>query len=178
MKINRKRNMMMTLTLFGLLGPAAALADKPLPTGYVMNYFSDSAQGAAVEDGAYEVVINKLTKKNARGARRIADQVNLCVAYTKTKQLDKAVTACDQALAMAGRRPMRPNSVGFYHADKHRGNEQRAIALVNRGVLHAVAGDDDMAKAMFEKADGLDVEVEAAALNLLVLQREMAERDS
>jgi tetratricopeptide (TPR) repeat protein len=178
MKINRKQNMMIMMTLSGLLGPVAAVADEPLPTGYVMNYFADSAQGAAVGDGAYEVVIKKLTKKDAMGARRIADQVNLCVAYTKTKQLDRAVTACDQALVMAGRRPVRLNTVGFYHADKYRANEQRAIALVNRGVLHAVAGDDDMAKSMFEKAGDLDVDFEAAALNLLVLQREMAERDS
>jgi tetratricopeptide (TPR) repeat protein len=178
MKINRKRNTMMILTLSGLLGPAAAVADQSLPTGYVMNYFADSAQGTAVGDGAYEVVIKKLTKKDAMGARRITDQINLCVAYTKTKQLDKAVTACDQALVMASRRPTRLNSVGFNYAIKHRASEQRAIALVNRGVLHAVAGDDDMAKAMFEKADDLDVEVEAATLNLLVLQREIAERDS
>jgi len=177
MKVNTTGKLAAT-ALLGLLGPVGAMADEALPTGYVMSYFADAAQGAAVEDGAYEIVIDKLTRKDARGARRIADQVNLCVAYTKTKQLDEATRACDEALAMAGRRIVRPNSVGFYHSDRNRASEERAIALVNRGVLHAVAGDVDLARELFEAADDLDTSVDAAAMNLLVLQRELAERDS
>ena len=143
-----------------------------------MNFYANSAEGAAVDEGAYETVIEKLTRKDARGARRIADQVNLCVAYTKTRQLEQATRACDQALAMAGRRVVRPNLAGYYHAERNIANEQRAIALVNRGVLHAVAGDADIARELFEMADDLDTSVDSGAVNLLVLQRELAERDS
>jgi hypothetical protein len=178
MKVNKTVTLAMATPLFALLGAASTFAGEPQPTGYVMNFFEDSAQGAAVGDGAYENVIRELTKKDARGARRVADQVNLCVAYAKTGQLTKATEACDTALAIAGKRSMYTSSSGFYHAERNRIREERAITLINRGVLHAVFGDDDRATEMFETAHDLDADIDSAALNLLVLQRELVERDT
>lgn len=163
--------------LFGVLGPAAAQADGELPKGYIMNVFGDTAMGTAVEGGAYETVIEKLTEKDARGARRIADQVNLCVAYAKTKQIDKATESCDRALEMAGT-TVRRASFETLRAAQARANDQRAIALINRGVLHAVVGEDDKAQDLFEAAANLGTDNTSAALNLLVLQRELAEKDT
>ena len=175
---NSKAGTPLILISFGLLGWNVTVANELAPTGYVMNFYLDSAQGAAVEDGAYERAIKTLTKKDTQGARRIADQVNLCVAYTKTRQLDEATEACDLALAMAGKRFIRPNLTGFDRAEKYRANEEKAIALVNRGVLYAIAGNSNLAKEMFETAEEIGTNSDTAATNLLVLQRDIAERDS
>ena len=183
MKIDftEKRLAMATLSvaaLFGVLGPASAVADDEAPKGYIMNFYADSAHGAAVEDGAYEVVIDKLEARSTDSARRVAAAVNLCVAYTKTKQIDKATETCDHALEIAGKAVRRISFNDSFRAAQARALDERAIALINRGVLYAVAGKDEQAKEMFEMANSLSDRNESAALNLLVLQREVAEKDT
>ena len=54
----------------------------------------------------------------------------------------------------------------------------RAIALTNRGVLHAVSGETDKARLMFEMALMLNSKEESARTNLLFLQRDTATKDS
>ena len=92
---------MMKIAVVGLLASAGAVAEDTLPTGYTMSFYADYAQGSAIEEGAYDVVIDKLTRKDTRGAKRVTSQVNLCVAYTKAKQIDKATEACDAAVTIA-----------------------------------------------------------------------------
>lgn len=178
MKIDMKRKMTTLVPILGLLGSAGSLADEQLPSGYVMNFYMDSAQAASVKRGAYERVIEKLEKEDSRAAIRVADQLNLCIAYTKTKQLDKATEACDTALAKAGKRIRRGSLSRSAQEATQAANTERAIALINRGVLYAVAGDSDQAKAMFETAASLDTRNEAADINLQILQKDIAESDS
>ena len=50
----------------------------------------------------------------------------------------------------------------------------RAIALTNRGVLHAIAGEDAQARAKFEMAMQLKSTEQSAKANLAVLERKLA----
>ena len=54
----------------------------------------------------------------------------------------------------------------------------RAIALTNRGVLHAVSGETDKARLMFEMALMLNSKEESARTNLRFLDRDTAVKDS
>ena len=54
----------------------------------------------------------------------------------------------------------------------------RAIALTNRGVLHAVTGEKDKARLMFEMALMLKSKEESARTNLRFLDRDTAVKDS
>lgn len=178
MKINFTRKGPALAALISLLGSASAMAETGAPTGFVMNYYEDAAQGALVEDGAYEAVINRLAARSTDSARRVADQINLCVAYTKTKQIEKATVSCDLALDRAGKTVVRHSLLESHRAAKERADLERAIALINRGVLHAVKGETDEARELFELAADLQMRNESAEMNLLVLQRELAEKDS
>jgi len=178
MKMSYTRKGPALAAMMSLFGSAGVMAETDAPTGFVMNYYEDAAQGALVEDGAYETVIDRLAARSTDSARRVADQINLCVAYTKTKQLDKATESCDYALAKAGKRVSRNSLLESHTAAQERANAERAIALINRGVLHAVNGETDEARELFELAAGLETRNESAEANLLVLQREIAEKDS
>jgi tetratricopeptide (TPR) repeat protein len=178
MKMNFTRKGPALAALISLLGTASVMAETGAPTGFVMNYYEDTAQGALVEDGAYEAVINRLAMRSTDSARRVADQINLCVAYTKTKQIDKATVSCDLALARAGKKVSRQSLLESYRTARERADAERAIALINRGVLHAVNGETEEARELFELAADLETRNESAEMNLLVLQRELAEKDS
>lgn len=178
MKMNITRKGPALAALISMLGSASAMAETGAETGFVMNYYEDAAQGALVEDGAYEAVIDRLAARSTDSARRVAEQINLCVAYTKTKQIDKATESCDLALAKAGKTVSRHSLFESHRAAKARADAERAMALINRGVLHAVNGEMDEARELFELAAALQAQNEAAETNLLVLQREIAEQDS
>jgi hypothetical protein len=69
---------------------------------------------------------------------------NLCVAYTVTRELDRAFEACAEALTLA-RRVDKGTSARFR-------STATARALTNRGVLRAVSGDTLGAAADFREA--------------------------
>jgi Flp pilus assembly protein TadD len=178
MKANFTRKAPALAALTALLGPASVMAETGSPTGFVMNYYEDAAQGALVEDGAYQTVIDRLAARTTDGARRVADQINLCVAYTKTKQIDKATESCDLALARAGKSVIRSSLYESRRVARARADEERAIALINRGVLYAVTGDVQEARELFELAADLQTRNESAEMNLVMLQKEIAEKDT
>jgi hypothetical protein len=68
-------------------------------TGYKMAVISDESQGRAILSGDYDRAIGKMTNKPLRFRGRFATSNNLCVAYAKTKDLQKAIQACDAAVA-------------------------------------------------------------------------------
>ena len=101
MNIENKARLKAMAALLGLMATSTAMAGEEVTTSYIMNFYADSAHGAAIGDGAYEQVIADLGARDTRAAARVASQINLCIAYTKTNQIDKATEACDAA-------PMRP----------------------------------------------------------------------
>ncbi len=130
---------------------ATTLAQPEAAQPYTMTVVQDKAYGYAVTRGKYENAIRKITNNGNRSRGRFADQVNLCVAYAKTVDMEKAGAACDKALSdVRDRRPKKSASSDgtAIHAYRH----DLAIALSNRGVLRAVAGEVELAREDFVAA--------------------------
>ena len=140
---------------------------------YTMTVIIDDAQGGKVQSGQYERAIDRLTRNGRHTPSRYADQVNLCVAYTKAKELQKAGDVCEAAIANAKQRE-RVVSKRARNSTAARANRaDLAIALSNRGVLMAATGDKELAKQDFLAAIELDTKLTSIAeSNLERLARE------
>lgn len=136
---------------------AQAVAEEQTETPLTMIVLKDTAYGISIASGNYQRAISKLTASVDKGRSKFATYNNLCVAYAKAKELDNAIDACDAALAAVKKRESSymPKSRGYdlsyaqYQADL-------AVALSNRGVLLAVAGNESAATQAFEDAISLD----------------------
>ena len=162
---------MKLLLLMALLCASPVTAAKENLRGYVMIVYSDRAQGEFVLEGNHEKAISTLLRREDGSPAGFADQVNLCVAFTKTRQLEKATRFCDLAVARSDRQARRlvTNYALGQHARQVAATD-RAIALTNRGVLHAIAGETDAAKDLFEEAQDVKVIGTHAHNNLARLQ--------
>lgn len=133
---------------------------------YVMLVYSDRAQGSAIVQDKLDEAISAL-QPDARRNRNFAEQVSLCVALTRTRQFELATEYCDMSVAQAGREQRRirrsNNSPG--HAARLSA-APKVIALTNRGVLHAVAGEPEEARILFEMAQEAELMEEFALHNL------------
>lgn len=143
---------------------AEDLPDAPL----TMAVISDDAYGKAVTKGEYEQVIDRITKNGRRIAKRFAEQTNLCVAYTKSNDIEKARIACDAAISSVERRGVRA-ATGSWHygAAVHAYQSDLAVALSNRGVLLAAIGDADLAERDFVAAIELETALTSTIENNL-----------
>jgi tetratricopeptide (TPR) repeat protein len=133
-------------------------------TGYKMAVISDESQGRAILSGDYDRAIGKMTNKPLRFRGRFA----LCVAYAKTKDLQKAIQACDAAVAdvtsqVSKNRLMANNKHPAMRRDL-------AIALSNRAVLFAIQGNLEMAQVGFEEAIKLSIGINEPQFNLAILE--------
>ena len=165
----------LTATLVATLAAAAGLLavdvahaeDKA--AAYKMVVFSDQRHGVTVAKGKYEKAIEKLTAKPERKRDAFETRTNLCVAYTKSGELEKATASCDAALALIREKQARTASPS---ADVELANERSlALALSNRGVLYAVHGDHENARSNFEEAMGLKARLAVPKRNLARLDR-------
>lgn len=145
-----------SLSVLPLLASTVS-ADDVAAAPFTMAVLAGEAYGTRVISGKYEQAIDRLTRGVARATGRFAEQTNLCVAYTKIADLTGAATACEAAVAtvkeresLARRRSKRSAVALAYRSDL-------AVALSNRGVLLAVQGAVDEARASFEAAVALDV---------------------
>ena len=153
--------------LLSLLSAFAAQAEEGQLDGYVMTVYSNVAHGSAILDGKSEKVVDKLVRRSERNSRNLASYINLCVAYAKTKQLDKATRACDTAIAARVSEADRLEKHDVFGRQTTMvADTGRAIAHTNRGVLHAISGEHDEARVMFEMAMQLESSEESAQQNL------------
>ncbi len=152
-----------------LLGAGVSHADAP---SFTMTVFEDAAHGSKVVAGRYDSAIERLTRAPVRFGNDVEGLTNLCVAYTKSGKLDKAVDACESAVTLleASDRelPTKANARGY--AQRQYATEL-AIALSNRGVLRVAQGQEELAAKDFEKAAELEAGVSAPAINLARLER-------
>lgn len=140
---------------------------------YTMTVISDDSFGQYIVDGAYEKAISKISDTGPRRLASFEAQTNLCVAYTKSGDLERAEPACDNSVAAI--RKLANRAVERRSTPEHIAYGYRrylALALANRGVLHAVHGDHAQAREFFLRADELGVrraapvEVNLARLDL------------
>ncbi len=136
-------------------------------SAYTMTAISNASFGEEVTVGKYEKAIEKITAPSYKTKTSFSAATNLCVAYTKTGDLDLASKNCDMALektrarVKSGRSSVLTKAIGF-----GRTPTDLAIALSNRGVLHAVQGEMDLARQVFLEAIDVKSELEAAQINL------------
>lgn len=148
-----------------LLGPVFSMpvtAEETPATAYTMAVIKNEAYGRRVTAGNYEQAIDKITRGGTHVRDRFADHVNLCVAYTKTKDIENADLACNAALAGIRKqedRATRSKKGPLYGAYKR----DLAVALSNRGVLFAVSGDAARAKECFAAAIELQTDLSRIA---------------
>lgn len=145
---------------------ATASADEPV---FTMTTIIDSAHGAEIAAGEYEQAIEKIAAVND-GVDTFFYSTNLCVAYTKTGNLDDALLACEAAVEQA-------DSISFdWRSDLSKSSQERsrrkflALALSNRGVLRAAMGDVELARQDF-------VEAQSARARLSVVKTNLARLD-
>lgn len=134
-------------------------------TAYTMTTFIDSHYGAEVVAGRYEHAIQKIVALD-EDENAFFRNTNLCVAYTKTGALDKALMACDAAVEQAGSMPIGRKSYGYRYFQKNTRDELVALALANRGVLYAVSGEADLARRDFVEALNSTENSKAVKVNL------------
>lgn len=136
---------------------------------YTMTVIRDVAQGASVVKGDYEKAIARITSRRVT-LNPFAEFTNLCVAYAKSGQIDEADAACDSALAII-RDPdwERRSGVQSGYSEQTR-RKYLALALSNRGVLHAIRGDESAAEKSFDEAIKLDQRNTAPRVNLARLE--------
>ena len=175
-----KMNRAFVLTCAVLLGPVFSLpaaAEETTAAVYKMTVIKDEAHGRRVTAGKYELAIDKITRGGVRAKDRFADQVNLCVAYAKTKDIENANASCNAALAGLKKQETRAtrNKRSLLYSNYQR---NLAVALSNRGVLFAVSGDTERAKENFAAAIELQTSVSHIAKSNLERLKQTALPDA
>ena len=146
--------------------PAWSDTGKP---NYEMAYFNDTAQGSKIQTGKYEQAIEKINIK-ARPGHALHVKTNLCVAYTKAGNIEEATVACEEAVMAAKTfRKVRRSDLAVQTPTQIRAR-YLAIALSNRGVLKAVTGNFDAARADFDAALAQEAHVASIRANIEKLE--------
>ena len=135
-----------------------------------MTVIRDAAYGGKVTAGKYDEAIVKINAHTKRPSEQFFASNNLCVAYTKSNDIDSAEKACNDALELAA------DERGFDSEDLDRiERKYTAMALSNRGVLRAVSGDNVNARRDFLEAMNLEAGLSSPARNLARLDSRIAE---
>ncbi len=138
-------------------------------SNYEMAFFSDSAQGSKIQGGKYDQAIEKMNAKVNAG-RELHVKTNLCVAYTKSGNIEAAEVACEEAVVAAKTfRKVRRSELSYETPAQARARYM-AIALSNRGVLNAVKGDLEAARADFDAALAQQAHVSSVRANIEKLE--------
>lgn len=161
------------VALLTIAATAPALAHET--ESFEMTVVRDAAYGSKVTSGKYQEAIAKINAAGDRASERFFRSNNLCVAYAKSKMIDAALEACNEALSIAApKTPVaskgRRDRLSFR---AHTERRHRAMALSNRGVLHIVSGDSASARDDFQEAVALDTGISAPARNLALLDTEL-----
>lgn len=175
MKIETRLLGTTVLLLLGTIGAWTAQAAEG--QNYIMVVYSDRAHGEAVLEDHYARVISKLDR-NGGEVDNFTEQVSLCVALTKTRQFERATEYCDMAIAESEREARRFRNYMGRSPYSRAAVSPRAVALTNRGVLHALTGQPEEARSLFEMAQEADLMEEYAQNNLARLQLSMKEGGS
>lgn len=174
MEMSRKRNRpnllsRSVLVLAATFSCAPVLAQDAQPV-YTMTVIVDAAHGQKVAAGKYDRAIAKLAAKRGT-SDAYSDHTNLCVAYTKTGEIEKATVECEAAVAEMRKKPT-TKSRGYVPAHRVVANRMYlAVALSNLGVLEVVKGEPEAAREKFEEAIALDASISAPKINIARLAR-------
>lgn len=150
-------------TIALILGAGTAAAGEV--ESYRVAAIKDTAYGNLIMREEFDSAIERLESRKRTGINGFYMATNLCVAYIKTAALENAAASCALAVdsieaVLADRTnvdtPTELMSVRRFHA----------LALSNRGVMHAVSGRDAEAQADFEAARDIETRLKEPSINL------------
>lgn len=155
------------------IGIASAHESSPK---FTLIHIKDSAYGRLIRTGRYDSAIARITARKTHATQTSDAATNLCVAYVASRDLANAADACDLAIDKAQRRLAAISQYRSRHSEQAISLRSFvAIAYSNRGVLRALDGADDLARADFEKARQLTPKLTATEANLARLAERHAE---
>lgn len=149
-----------TILAIALFAASPAVAHDQ-ESAFEMTVIRDAAYGGRVVAGQFDEAISRINAARVRPSQKFFAETNLCVAYTKSGDLESAHEACDEALALAF-----PRGEVLPESRARIARRYEALALSNRGVLRAVSGDSDRARQDFRDALDLEAGLSAPGRNL------------
>ncbi len=165
----RGRRLALAAAIALLAGTAVAADETPK---YTMTVISNESHSGKVLKGDYAAAIDRLTVARVSKRNAFSSLTNLCVAYTKLGDLDKAEEACDGAVKLVEeRRNERSRTARPLDAVEAADRADLAVALSNRGVYHAARGETQEAHDDFETSLELGAGLSAPEINLARLDR-------
>lgn len=143
---------------------SASLAAERQPA-FTMTVIHDAYFGKKVVAGDYRSAIERIRAKPDNSAASFEAHTNLCVAFVKAGEIDRAGPACNAAVEAARKQAERASKFAPSYGEEN-WREYEAVALSNRGVLHAVAGEPELARLDFSEALQLRTSIDAPGSNL------------
>lgn len=140
------------LLLSCLLVPATTNAQSSKPV-FGMAVFLSSHFGPEIESGKVDAAIEALESEEPADPDDYERSSNLCVAYIKAKDLQKATNACDEAVRQVQNQTDSLAEKKFVPRKKRVAlKEDLAVALSNQGVVTALNGDLEQAEKLFQES--------------------------
>lgn len=172
MSISKRRDAAKAALVTAALTIAASVVQAGTP--YEFTVIDTTRHGAEVLEGQYEKAIVRIREDGAADLS-FSESTNLCIAYTKSGDTESAMESCDRAVDIARESNGLPRFSGLYASGNASGKDlDLVIALSNRGVVHAAAGDESRALEDLREADALRPHLRAVAKNLAVLTESTA----
>jgi hypothetical protein len=148
-----------------LAGSAAQAAEQPRT--FELSAFSNGTAGTALMNGDYNTAIRQL----GAGTHMLDGETlatNRCVAFTVTRQIEAAQTACNQAVREAQQAiSSLPVSMSWARPEYR---EYLALAYSNRAVLNWVENNSAAAQSDLNKAAAVAPKAPFVARNISALQ--------
>lgn len=150
-------------TIALVLGAASAAAGEA--ESYRVAAIKDAAYGNLIMREKFDTAIERLERRDRKGIYGFYTATNLCVAYIKTGSLENAEASCTLAVdsieaLLAARARVDIDS------ELHSVRRYVALALSNRGVMHAVSGRNTEAQSDFEAARDIETRLAEPSINL------------
>lgn len=140
-------NIVLRAITIGVLALPFVAAPSVAGEQYRMSVISDSAYGVSILRGKYQKAIARLSMVDI--SDELFDNINLCVALTKSGQLEEAIRICEAAVDAAHKLTPTRSSGVLTGLEKQRRNRYIAITLSNRGVVRALQGNIELARKDF-----------------------------
>ena len=141
-------NLITSRTLWATSLLLASFASHAGSNGYKMVVIAEDALAAPIQAGTLTTALSAAATQQVPDP--YARQMNLCVAYSKEGDIDKAKDACHKAVTLVRQSSKRP-------AELQR--ELRSYAYSNRGVARLLSGDNIGALADFQRANDIEASV-------------------
>lgn len=169
-KFDRRIRFTSSVVAMATLISCASASAEPTKYPYAMIAYEDAAYGDMIVNGQYDRAIDKISgHKKGRGG--YFPSTNLCVAYTKSGDMTSAEIACEAAIAIAqSGRAIRPTGATTRTFQRSSNREYLTVALSNRGVVHALMGEHQLARECLEEAAGIRSRYSTAKENLAYLE--------